>query len=91
MVRMIAPFTRTPVDVADKYVAKRLESGYVIAGGEPFEDEHDVPEEPEEDEGEPDEAPTEDSTIAEIRAYAEAHGIKLPRGGRKADLLDAIG
>ena len=35
--------------------------------------------------------PTADSTIAEIRAWAKAHGVALPKKGNKAALLAAIG
>ena len=35
--------------------------------------------------------PTADSTIAEIRAWAKANGVELPKRGNKAALLSAIG
>ena len=35
--------------------------------------------------------PTADSTIAEIRAWAKANGVELPKRGNKAQLLAAIG
>ena len=35
--------------------------------------------------------PTADSTIAEIRAWAKANDVTLPKRGNKAQLLAAIG
>ena len=35
--------------------------------------------------------PTAESTIAEIRAWAKANGVALPKRGNKAQLLAAIG
>lgn len=87
-------------EVTSENVAARLASGYTLVGDydpadapEPpkrktfttvrREDEPPKREEPKADEPKPDE----DSTIAEIRAYAKRHGIDLPSGGRKADLL----
>ena len=40
---------------------------------------------------EPTDRPTAESTIAEIRAWAKAHGVALPKKGNKAQLLAAIG
>lgn len=97
MARMVAPFTGVIHEVADSKVAARLEAGYVLLDGAPEpepepgggEDEEalEQPAEP----GEPDGKPTSDSTITEIRAWAEAHGVELPKKGNKAALLAAIG
>ena len=38
-----------------------------------------------------DEPEPEESTIAEIRAYAKAHGIETPKRGTKAELLELVG
>lgn len=95
MARMREPFTGGVFDVPASKVAKYLGRGYALLDGEP---------EPEPvDEG-PDERPVEtpvattdepkptaESTIAEIRAWAKAHGVELPKRGNKAQLLDAIG
>ena len=35
--------------------------------------------------------PTAYSTIAEIRAWAKANGVPLPKSGNKAEMLAAIG
>ena len=76
------------VTVAPEHVADRLALGYsVIDGTEPPE-----PEQVEEPEGGPepvesDPLPDDGSTISEIRAYAKAHGIELPRRASKAELL----
>lgn len=88
MARMVERYTGTVFEVADENVEKRLEQGYVLEG------EYD-PAEPEQDaepEQEPDDEPkpTDDSTIAEIRAYAKRHGIELPKGGKKSELLALI-
>lgn len=80
------------------HVAAHIGRGWSLL--EDFEAPADEPEqepqeaEPETDEaGEPeaDEAPTEESTIAEIRAYAKAHGIETPKRGTKAELLELVG
>lgn len=80
------------------HVAAHIGRGWSLL--EDFEVTADEPEpepqeaEPETDEaGEPeaDEAPTEESTIAEIRAYAKAHGIETPKRGTKAELLELVG
>lgn len=80
------------------HVAAHIGRGWSLL--EDFEVPADEPEpepqeaEPETDEaGEPeaDEAPTEESTIAEIRAYAKAHGIETPKRGTKAELLELVG
>lgn len=80
------------------HVAAHIGRGWSLL--EDFEAPADEPEpEPQEAEPETDEAgeqeaaaaPTEESTIAEIRAYANAHGIETPKRGTKAELLELIG
>lgn len=80
------------------HVAAHVERGWSLLEG--FEAPADKPEpEPQEAEPETDEAgepeataaPTEESTIAEIRAYAKAHGIETPKRGTKAELLALVG
>lgn len=80
------------------HVAAHVERGWSLL--EDFEAPADEPEpEPQEAEPETDDAgepeataaPTEESTIAEIRAYAKAHGIETPKRGTKAELLDLVG
>ena len=95
MARMREPFTGGVFDVPAPKVAKYLGRGYALLDGEP---------EPEPVDDEPREQPaattvakadapkpTADSTIAEIRAWARAHGVELPKKGNKAALLAAIG
>lgn len=104
MPRMRAPYTGVVFDVQPENVEKRLARGFALL--EPYEQPEPEPEpeepetdqepgtdqEPETDAPATDEPkPTADSTIAEIRAWAEAHGIELPAKGNKADLLAAIG
>ena len=80
------------------HVASHIVRGWSLL--EDFEAPADEPEpEPQEaepemdDAGEPEAtaAPTEESTIAEIRAYAKAHGIETPKRGTKAELLELVG
>ena len=80
------------------HVAAHVGRGWSLLEG--FEAPADEPEpepqasEPETDDaGEPEAtaAPTEESTIAEIRAYAKAHGIETPKRGTKAELLELVG
>lgn len=80
------------------HVAAHVGRGWSLL--EDFEAPADEPEpepqeaEPETDDaGEPEAAaaPTEESTIAEIRAYAKAHGIETPKRGTKAELLALVG
>ena len=80
------------------HVAAHVERGWSLHDG--FEAPADEPEpEPQEAEPETDDAgepeataaPTEESTIAEIRAYAKAHGIETPKRGTKAELLELVG
>ena len=81
------------------HVAAHVERGWSLLEG--FEAPSDEPEpepqeaepetEPQEAEPEAAAAPTEESTIAEIRAYAKAHGIETPKRGTKAELLELVG
>lgn len=80
------------------HVAAHVERGWSLLEG--FDAPADEPEpEPQEAEPETDDAgepeataaPTEESTIAEIRAYAKAHGIETPKRGTKAELLELVG
>ena len=80
------------------HVAAHVERGWSLL--EDFEPPADEPDpEPQEAEPETDDAgepeataaPTEESTIAEIRAYAKAHGIETPKRGTKAELLELVG
>lgn len=100
MPRMRAPYTGVVFDVHPGNVEKRLARGFALL--EPYEPQEPEPEpesetEPEtEPENEP-EAPAPDapkpgadSTVPEIRAWAEAHGVELPKKANKAALLAAI-
>lgn len=95
MARMREPFTGGVFDVPAPRVARYLGRGYALLDGEPVpdaaEDETDerTAEMPVADVDEP--RPTADSTITEIRAWARAHGVALPKRGNKAALLSAIG
>ena len=98
MPRMREPFTGGVFDVPASKVEKYLGRGYALldvsvkpASVDEVESDH---------EQEPDETPvattdepkpTADSTIAEIRAWAKANGVTLPKRGNKAALLAAIG
>ena len=88
MARMVERYTGTVFEVSDENVDKRLAQGFVLEGERATAE----PEQSSEPEHEKDEEqkPTDGSTIAEIRAYAMCHGIELPRGGKKADLLALI-
>lgn len=98
MPRMREPFTGGVFDVPASKVEKYLGRGYALLDGgvKPvYVDErgNDHEQEPAEtpvaktDEPKPDA----DSTIAEIRAWAKANGVALPKKGNKAQLLAAIG
>ena len=98
MARMREPFTGGVFDVPASKVAKYLGRGYALLDGEPEpvyvgEIESDHEQEPAETPvaatDEP--KPTAESTIAEIRAWAKANGVALPKRGNKAALLAAIG
>lgn len=97
MPRMRAPYTGVVFDVQPENVDKRLARGFALL--EPYEPPAPEPE-PEEPETEREPAaeepasdapkPTAESTIAEIRAWAKANGVELPKKGNKAALLEAI-
>lgn len=98
MARMREPFAGGVFDVPPSKVDKYLGRGYALLDGEPEpatvdEIESDHEQEPAETPvattDEP--KPTADSTIAEIRAWAKANGVALPKRGNKAALLAAIG
>ena len=98
MPRMREPFTGGVFDVPASKVEKYLGRGYALLDGEPKpapvdEAESDYEQEPAETPvattDEP--KPTDESTIAEIRAWAKANGVALPKRGNKAALLEAIG
>lgn len=96
MARMREPYTGTVFEVAPGKVSARLASGWSLIGGdepEPTEEVADAePEQPTEAPEPTDEPkPTAESTIAEIRAWAKANGVALPKRGNKAQLLAAIG
>lgn len=95
MARMREPFTGGFFDVPASKVAKYLGRGYALLDGEP--EPATVDERPDERPAEMPAAktdepkPTAESTIAEIRAWAKANGVALPKKGNKAQLLEAIG
>ena len=98
MARMREPFAGGIFDVPASKVEKYLGRGYALLDGEP-EPVH-VDERGNDREQEPAETPaadvdapkpTAESTIAEIRAWAKANGVALPKRGNKAQLLAAIG
>lgn len=98
MARMREPFTGGVFDVPASKVAKYLGRGYALLDGEPEpatvdEIESDHEQEPAETPVATTNAPkpTAESTIAEIRAWAKANGVALPKRGNKAALLAAIG
>ena len=98
MPMMREPFTGGVFDVPASKVAKYLGRGYALLDGEP------EPASVDEAEGDHEQEPAETpvaktdepkpnagSTIAEIRAWAKANGVTLPKRGNKAQLLAAIG
>lgn len=97
MARMREPYTGTVFEVAPGKVSARLASGWSLLDGDPDpapapvgEVEAEQPAEtPAAKTDEP--KPTAESTIAEIRAWAKANGVALPKKGNKAQLLAAIG
>ena len=95
MPRMREPFTGGVFDVPASKVEKYLGRGYALLDVEP--ETAIVDERPDERPAETPVAttdepkPTAESTIAEIRAWAKAHGVALPKRGNKAALLAAIG
>lgn len=100
MARMREPFTGGVFDVPASKVAKYLGRGYALLDGETEpvyvgERENDHEQEPAETPAADADAdapkPTAESTIAEIRAWAKANGVTLPKRGNKSQLLAAIG
>ena len=99
MPRLRAPYTGVVFDVAPENVERRLARGFALlepwepqaAKVDEAEPEHEAEPEPEQAAEPETPAPTADSTIAEIRAWADAHGVELPAKGNKAELLAAIG
>lgn len=94
MARMREPYTGTVFEVAPGKVSARLASGWALLDGEapePTEEVADAEPEQATEAPEPTDRPTAESTIAEIRAWAKAHGVALPKRGNKAQLLEAIG
>ena len=98
MARMREPFTGGVFDVPAPRVEKYLGRGYALLDGEPEpasvdEVESDHEQGPAEIPVAATDAPkpTAESTIAEIRAWAKANGVALPKRGNKAALLAAIG
>lgn len=100
MPRMRAPYTGVVFDVHPCNVDERLARGLVLL--EPYDHAEPGPEaeagEPEAERGhEPDRAvlgsprPTGDSTIAELREWASAHGVALPKRANKDQILGIIG
>lgn len=96
MARMREPYTGTVFKVATSKVAARLASGWSLLDGDAPKPTAEVAEaEPTQEQTaetpEPTDRPTAESTIAEIRAWAKAHGVTLPKKGNKAALLAAFG
>ena len=98
MPRMREPFTGGVFDVPASKVEKYLGRGYALLDGAPEpasvgEVESDHEQGPAETPGADADAPkpTAESTVAEIRAWAKANGVELPKRGNKAQLLKAIG
>ena len=95
MARMREPFTGGVFDVPASKVVKYLGRGYALLDREPepaIVDEHQDERPTETPVAASDEPkPTAESTIAEIRAWAKANGVELPKKGNKAALLAAIG
>lgn len=94
-VTMRAPYTGVIVSVTADAVEERLARGFKVVGSMPVvEQVDDTPEydtgEETADESEDAEVPGIESTIPEIRAYAVAHNIELPKKANKAELLAAI-
>ena len=95
MARMREPYTGTVFEVAPGKVSARLASGWSMLdteAPEPTEEVADAEPEPVHEDADADAPkPTAESTIAEIRAWAKANGVALPKRGNKAQLLEAIG
>lgn len=94
MPRMVAPYTGVVFDVHPDNVEKCIARGFELletferieTDSEPEPSQETVAESTASDA----QKPTEDSTIAEIREWAAAHGVELPKRGNKAALLSAI-
>ena len=99
MPRMRAPYTGVVFEVAQDNVERRLARGFALVDqSAPSADDGEAGQPEPVDDGEPCPAavpdapkPDETSTIAEIRAWAEARNVELPAKGNKAALLAAIG
>lgn len=83
MPRMVEPLTGAVFEVAVRNVERRLAKGFRLQ--EDWEPESTPA--PAEEEPEHEERPDETWTVSEIRAWSKDHGVPLPAGGRKADLL----
>lgn len=95
MARMIVPYTGAEVDVPSGSVERWLARGFIAVDGagkvEADEAACEQAGDGHADEGEEGaELPDSDSTITEIRAYAEAHGVSLPKKSNKAAMLAAL-
>ena len=96
MIRMREPYTGVIFEVAPSKVAARLASGWSLIDGEiaptaiEDADADPKPEQRSEDAKADEPKPGADSTIAEIRAWAKANGVELPKKGNKAAMLAAI-
>lgn len=91
MPRMRAPFTGVVHEVSPSRVDARLKAGYVLLDGAPAPVDVEADDQPAEDDGgKAADKPGADSTIAEIRTWAKANGVALPKKGNKAALLAAI-
>ena len=96
MARMIAPYTGAEVEVSDGSVERWLARGFILVDGaaksepgdEPGDETVEAPVEEPGDDGA--QCPDADSTISEIRAFADARGIDLPKKANKTALLAAI-
>ena len=86
MIRMAAPYTGIVHLVDESKAEARLAAGYRLIDALPDPDPVEAADEP----TELPPLPTPESTIAEIKAYAKAAGVPLPKGN-KADLLEALG
>lgn len=88
MARMVERYTGTVFDVQPERVEEFVSRGFRMIDDLPTPH---IVEEAEEPEIKPDDQkPDEDSTIAEIKAYAAAHGISIPAGIKKAEMLALI-
>lgn len=97
MARMIAPYTGAEVDVPSGSVERWLARGFLVVDEtEQVDADESVCEQANDghaDDGGDEagaELPDSDSTITEIRAYADAHGVSLPKKANKAAMLAAL-